>query len=80
MAALWLGAILLYGAGASLAGEGGTVYGWALVGGVSIFTSTAWGIQTGEWQGAPRKALWLMFAGTFLLVVSFVLLAWFSAA
>ena len=80
MATLWLGAILLYGAGASLAGQRGTVYGWALIVGVSIFASSAWGVQTGEWQGAPRRALSLMSAGTLLLLVSFVLLAWFSAA
>ncbi|MEN6534806.1 MAG: L-rhamnose/proton symporter RhaT [Bryobacteraceae bacterium] len=80
MAMLWLGAILLYGAGASLAGPSGAVYGWALTGGVSIFTSSAWGVQTGEWQGAPRRALSLMLAGSLLLVVSFVLLAWFNAA
>ncbi len=80
MAILWLGAILLYGAGASMAGQSGTVYGWALVGGISIFTSSTWGIRTGEWQGASRRAVSLMFAGTLLLVASFVLLAWFSAA
>jgi L-rhamnose-H+ transport protein len=75
MAALWFGAIFLYGYGASTMGQAGTVYGWAMTVGTSILVSNIWGAVTGEWRGAGRKPKVLMAVATVLLIGSFVLLA-----
>lgn len=75
MAALWFGAILLYGYGASKMGQAGTVYGWAMTVGTSILVSNIWGAITGEWRGVGRKPKVLMAVATVFLIGSFVLLA-----
>ena len=75
MSVLWFGAIFLYGFGASLMGQAGTVYGWAITVGGSIIVSNAWGAATGEWTGSGAKPGSLMIAGTGLLIFSITLMA-----
>jgi L-rhamnose-H+ transport protein len=75
MGVLWFTAILLYGFGASLIGNEGAVYGWALLMAISILTSNAWGAVTGEWRGSGIRARILMLLSTVLLISSFVVLA-----
>jgi L-rhamnose-H+ transport protein len=75
MGVLWFGAILLYGIGASLMGDAGAVYGWALIIAVSILASNGWGAVTGEWRGTGVKPKVLMLASTVLLMLSLLLLA-----
>jgi hypothetical protein len=75
MGALWFGAFLLYGYGASMIGSEGAVYGWALLVGTSILASNAWGAITGEWKGAGVKPKILMALSTLIMVWSIFLLA-----
>jgi L-rhamnose-H+ transport protein len=75
MGVLWFGAILLYGIGASIIGNEGAVYGWALIVAVSILTSSTWGAVTGEWKDSGAKPKVLMWLSTALLISSLILLA-----
>jgi L-rhamnose-H+ transport protein len=75
MSVLWFGAILLYGAGASIMGKSGTVYGWALFTAITILTSNMWGVFTGEWNEAGRKPKILMWLSTAVLTASLIILA-----
>jgi L-rhamnose-H+ transport protein len=75
MAALWFGAILLYGYGATAMGPTGAVYGWAMTVGSSILASNIWGAATGEWRGAGSIPKVLMAAASVLFITSFVILA-----
>jgi L-rhamnose-proton symport protein (RhaT) len=75
MGLLWFGAIFLYGYGASIIGNVGAVYGWALVNGAGVMGSNAVGAIAGEWRHCSWKPKLLMGISTALLVVSFVLLA-----
>jgi len=72
---LWLGGIIAYSVTAPHLGPAGTVYGWAVNGGVSILVSAAWGIRTGEWEHAGRPARAWALAGVVLFVASFAILA-----
>ncbi|MBI3667845.1 MAG: hypothetical protein HY236_16710 [Acidobacteria bacterium] len=74
MGLLWFGAILLYGIGASALGSAGTVYGWAIITGVSILTSSAWGLATGEWASAHR-ARKMMYLSVGFILSAFLVLA-----
>jgi len=75
MGALWFGAILLYGTGASMMGSKGAVYGWALIVAISILTSNGWGAATGEWKNSGPRPKILMWISTALLISSLILLA-----
>ena len=72
---LWLGGIVTYSVTAPFLGPAGTVYGWAVNGGVSILISAGWGIRTGEWENAGRLARIWALAGVALFVASFAILA-----
>ncbi len=71
MGSMWLGAILLYGYGASILGSTGSVYGWALESSVSILTANIWGVAGGEWNGAGFQPKLLMLLSTVILIASF---------
>ncbi len=72
---LWFGGLLAYGICTAALGAAGTVYGWAVYGGVGLLTSTAWGFATGEWKQAGRPARLWMLLGVALFVLAFVVLA-----
>ncbi len=75
MAVLWMGAFALYGMSASYLGTFGTSIGWALFQIFMIMTATFSGIFTGEWKGAPRRAIGLLAAGLVCLTAATALLA-----
>lgn len=70
MAVLWYGGVLLYGRGAGLMGELGTVAGWPIFMATMIIFSTIWGFVTGEWKGSGSLAKRLMLAGLIVLIVA----------
>lgn len=75
MGLMWFGAIFLYGYGATMLGEKGSVYGWALVSGAGVMGSNAVGALAGEWRHCSWKPKFLMGVSTAFLVLSFVLLS-----
>ena len=75
MGVLWSAAIFIYGYGAWIMGEGGTTYGWAIVGGAGILGSLLLDALTGEWKNSGLKAKALMSLSVAVMVVSFAILA-----
>lgn len=68
MGAVWISCIVLYGAGASSLGKLGTTVGWLILMAVTVLIGNLWGVITGEWGQAPRKAQQRMVQGLSLLI------------
>ncbi|MCL6545602.1 MAG: hypothetical protein K6T61_10265 [Bryobacteraceae bacterium] len=75
MGLLCYGSFLTYGSGASYLGRLGGIVGWPLFMSMSLITSNSLGALTGEWRGAPAKALRLSVAGIAVLIVAIVIIA-----
>lgn len=74
MAVLWLSGVLLYGAGATLAGKYGTSVGFTLYTAMNVLSSTVLGIVTGEWKSTSRRTRRLLALGMAALLLSVVVL------
>jgi L-rhamnose-H+ transport protein len=70
MALMWIGAISIYGIGATLVGAFGTSMGYMLFVATSILLANAFGLFTGEWKGTSPRTRKLLFTA-----VGFILLA-----
>jgi L-rhamnose-H+ transport protein len=77
-ASLWLFGFLGYGVGADAMGAYGSSIGFAACMTVLLLGSTALGIFTGEWRGAPRRALFRMRIGVGLITASMLTLGFGS--
>ena len=75
MAVLWSGSNFVYGAGARGMGPLGLVLGWPVFMAAIVLTANAWGISTGEWRGASRRAVAWAVAGSLLLVAGISVIA-----
>lgn len=73
-ALFWFGALGVYGQGASLMGNLGTVIGWPILMGGGLIISNIWAYRSGEWKGAP-KALKVLLLGVAIIVVGICVLA-----
>ena len=73
MGAIWISCIVLYGAGASSLGKLGTTVGWLILMAVTVLIGNLWGVITGEWKGAPKKAQRRMMQGLLVLISSVIL-------
>jgi L-rhamnose-H+ transport protein len=74
MAVVWLSGLLLYGAGATLAGKYGTSVGFTLFVAMSVLSSTVLGILTGEWKSTSQRTRRLLALGVAALLLSVVVL------
>jgi L-rhamnose-H+ transport protein len=74
MALLWLGGMVGYGIGATLAGKYGTSVGYVLLAASIILASNLLGILTGEWKATSPKTRKLLAAGIALIVGSVIIL------
>ena len=74
MGVLWFGSVVLYGWAALRIGKLGAVLGWPLFMVTIVLGSTLWGIVTGEWRNARRRARLLMGSAVAVLVVAIVVL------
>lgn len=70
MALMWLIGMLVYGVGATMLGRLGPTIGWALLMSLVVVVANVWGIATGEWKQAGRRALQVMSAGLAIVVMS----------
>lgn len=75
MGVLCYASFLTYGSGASYLGRLGGIVGWPLFMSMSLITSNSLGSLSGEWRGAPAKALRLSVAGIATLIVAIVIIA-----
>jgi L-rhamnose-H+ transport protein len=75
MAVLWSGSNFVYSAGARRMGSLGLVLGWPIFMAVIVLTANAWGLLTGEWRAAGRRALTWAAGGCLLLVTGIWIIA-----
>jgi L-rhamnose-H+ transport protein len=75
MGLLCFGSFLVYGFGASALGPLGGIVGWPLFMSMSLITSNSLGALSGEWRGAPARAVRLSVLGIATLIVAIVVIA-----
>ena len=75
MAVLWSGSNFIYGAGAHRMGPLGLVIGWPIFMAAIVMTANVWGLLTGEWRSAGRRALTWAAGGCLLLVMGIWIIA-----
>jgi L-rhamnose-H+ transport protein len=75
MGLLCFGSFIVYGAGANALGPLGTVVGWPLFMSMALITSNSLGWLSGEWRGAPRRAIIYAVAGIAVLIVAITVIA-----
>lgn len=72
---LCFGSFIVYGAGANALGALGAVVGWPLFMSMSLITSNTLGWASGEWKGAPQKAIRYAVTGIAVLIVAITVIA-----
>jgi len=72
---LWFAALGVYGQGAALIGTLGPVIGWPMLLGLALIISSALGVWTGEWKGAPGPVK-TMLGGIVVLIVAICVLGY----
>jgi len=75
MGLLCFGSFIVYGAGANALGPLGAVVGWPPFMSMSLVTSNTLGWLSGEWKGAPPKAIGYAVAGIAVLIVAITVIA-----
>jgi L-rhamnose-H+ transport protein len=70
MGLLWFGGTLMYGSGASVLGRLGGIIGWPVFMVMDIIVGFFWGMITGEWKDAGRRALTYCWAGIGILFLA----------
>jgi L-rhamnose-H+ transport protein len=74
MGVLWFGSVVLYGWATLRIGSLGAVLGWPLFMVTIVLGSALWGVVTGEWKKAGRRARVLMGSAVGVLVVAIIVL------
>jgi L-rhamnose-H+ transport protein len=75
MGLLCFGSFIVYGAGANALGPLGPIVGWPLFMSMSLVTSNCLGWLSGEWKGAPSRAIAYAVAGIAVLIVAITIIA-----
>jgi hypothetical protein len=71
---MWIASFYLYGVGAArLCRSGGTIE-WPILVSVSIAVGVLCGVRKGEWNGAPARAMNLLWGGLALIVLAVLLI------
>jgi L-rhamnose-H+ transport protein len=74
MGGLWLGSIVVYGAGVARIGVLGPVVGWPVFMSGAVIASAAWGTVFGEWKNSDTTAKAAMTLGVCCLIVAIIIL------
>ncbi|HEY7855196.1 MAG TPA: L-rhamnose/proton symporter RhaT [Terriglobales bacterium] len=75
MSLFWFGSTLLYGIGAGMLGNLGTVLGWPVFMSLIVITANVLGLLTGEWKGTGGKPVRIMVSGLAVLIAAIVVLS-----
>jgi L-rhamnose-H+ transport protein len=75
MGAMWIGGTALYGSAATALGKLGPVIGWPIYMSVMITVGSMWGWLTGEWAGAPSRAINRLVIGIAIQVAAIAMLS-----
>lgn len=76
MGCMWLFGFFLYGIGATSLGSMGTVVGWPVLMTTMVLVANLWGLLTGEWKNADKRAFRYLGAGLALMVTALVVMGW----
>jgi L-rhamnose-H+ transport protein len=80
MGLLWFGGTLTYGSGAAILGALGGIIGWPVFMLMDIIVGLFWGMITGEWKAAGRKALTYCWVGIGILFLAIIVISLGSAS
>lgn len=75
MGLFWFGSTLLYGIGAGMLGNLGTVLGWPVFMSLIVITASILGLLTGEWKGSGARPVQIMYGGIAVLILAIVVLS-----
>ncbi len=75
---MWIGSFIIYGVGARMMGDWGTVIGWSVFIALSISIAGIWGIAQKEWDNTSRQTRKLMAVGIAILVLAIFIFAYSS--
>ena len=75
MSLMWIGSFALYGLGARMMGDWGTIIGWSVFIALSITIANVWGLAQGEWANTTTKTRKLMASGLAILVLAIFIFA-----
>lgn len=75
MALSWFASSIVYSFAAGSMGRFGLVIGWPVFMASIVITAGIVGVMTGEWKGAPRRALGFQATGVLFLILSILLFA-----
>lgn len=75
MAVLWIIGTVLYGSATTRLGPLGTVIGWPVYISAVIISGISWGWCLGEWGGASKRSVKLLWTGVGVQVLAIVLLS-----
>lgn len=70
MGFLWIAGLVCYAPGARRLGALGASVGWSIMMSVMVITANLWGLLTGEWRGASRRARWFLIGGVVILILA----------
>jgi L-rhamnose-H+ transport protein len=76
MGLLWMGSVAIYGVGATYLGPLGTSVGWALFQIFMIMTANVSGLIAGEWRGAARQPVRMLYAGLMALTLATAIISY----
>lgn len=75
MGLLWFGGTAVYGVGASLLGSLGGFVGWPIFMTIDIIAALFWGVISGEWKGASRRANAYNWIGVGILLIAIAVIS-----
>ena len=75
MGVAWIAGTVLYGVATARLGKLGTALGWPIYICAAILAGILWGWGMGEWKGAPRRSIRLLWVGVGTQILSIVLLS-----
>ncbi len=75
MGLLWFGGTVIYGIGATALGTLGGLVGWPIFMTIDIIAALFWGVVTGEWKGASRRALTYNWIGVGILLAAIAVIS-----
>ncbi len=75
MGFLWFMGFYLYGVGKSQMGQMGAAIAWPILMVLQVLVANVWGLVTGEWKNADRRAFRYLGAGLAIIIASVVVIA-----
>jgi L-rhamnose-H+ transport protein len=72
MGVFWFGSTLMYGIAVAPLG---TAIAWPIFMSLIVIVASIWGVLTGEWKGAGKQPLQIMYSGVAVLILAIIVLS-----